>query len=159
MDSLRLRVGEQDRDVRGRRMDGGPWIAGIDLNVDLAMLVAETRQSRNEQLGGEEGRQEYAQAPPAAAAGDLGDGAVERDEQRLDLREESGTRGSQLQGARLAHEDLYAERRLQLLHLVADCGRCQIQLIGGELEAPMTCGDTEDPQVPGRRRAGEAHHR
>src|SRR5581483_5614992 len=158
MDSLRLCVGEQDRDVRGRRMDGGPWIAGVDLNVDLAMLGAEALQPRNKQLGGEEGRQEYAQAPPAAAAGDLGDAAVERHEQRLDLLEEGGASRGELQGARLAHEELYAERRLQLLHLVADRGWCQIQLVSGELEAPMTCGDAEDPQVPGRRRAVEAHH-
>ena len=79
--------------------------------------------------------------------------AIERAQQRLDLVEQRGAGRGELESARSAHEQTDAERFLQLLHLVTDRGGSQVQLVGGELEAAVTGGDAEHPQVPGRRRA------
>jgi hypothetical protein len=60
---------------------------GVDLNADFRMLGTEARKPRNEDLTGEEWREQDTQGPPAATAGNLRKATVERRQQRLDLLE------------------------------------------------------------------------
>ena len=96
----------------------------------------------------------HAQALAPIAARELRQASVERIEQRRHFIVQRVARGGQLQCARLALEEAHAERLLELLHLVTDCGWRQEQLIRSDLEAAVTGSDAERPQVPQRRAAG-----
>src|SRR5262249_49281744 len=105
-------------------------------------------------LAGKKRWQQHAQRMPAVAARYLREAAIDGFEQRFDLIEQGVSRGSQLQGPRLALEQPHAEGVLQLFHLVTDCRGCQEQLVGGELEAAVTGSNTERPEIPQRWRTG-----
>jgi hypothetical protein len=60
----------------------------------------------------------------------------------------------QLERTSLTLEQTDSERILQLLHLMTHRGRCQEQLVGGELEAAMTRSNTEGPEIPYGGRTG-----
>jgi hypothetical protein len=60
------------------------------------------------------------------------------------------TGGRQLERTRLAFEQAHAEDIFELFHLMADCGGCQRQLFGRDLEAPMARGDAKRTQIAQR---------
>ena len=88
------------------------------------------------------------------AARELRQASVERIEERRHFIVQRVARGSELECTRLALEEAHAERFLELLHLVADGGWRQEQLIRSDLEAAMTGSDAERAQVPQRRAGG-----
>src|SRR5690348_12690001 len=106
---LGLRVGEQNRDIRGGRMNGRPRIARVDLHVNFGMCRTETRESRNEKLACEKRWQEYPQGLSATAPCDLGQAAIEGFQQRLDLIQERVSGRRQLERPRFAFKQPDAE--------------------------------------------------
>lgn len=134
---LRLRIRQEDGDVRSRRMRGGPRLARLHLDVDVRMRHAERCEPRHEQFAREEWRHQHAQPPSASPSGDLREAAVERLEQWLHVFEQCVAGGGEIQRSRLALEQRDAERLFELLDLVAHGGRREEQLVRRHLEAAM----------------------